>query len=57
MMRKAERKVRDAMHEFNAGTLRIGRSDKRVKSAEQPIAIGLPEAGAKVPPPKRKRNR
>jgi len=40
------------MHEFKRGTLKSGRSGKRVKSRKQAIAIGLSEArkrGAKVP--------
>jgi hypothetical protein len=40
------------MHEMNEGTLRSGRSGKKVKSRKQAIAIGLSEArrsGAKVP--------
>ena len=50
--KKAQRKVRQAMHERKRGTLRSGRSGKRVKSRKQAIAIGLSEArrsGAKVP--------
>jgi Family of unknown function (DUF6496) len=46
------RKVRRAMHELKRGTLRSGRSGKRVRSRKQAIAIGLSEArraGAKVP--------
>jgi hypothetical protein len=57
---KAQRKVHEAMHELKAGTLKSGRSKKKVKSREQAIAIGLSEAreaGAKVPPPKSKRAR
>jgi hypothetical protein len=40
------------MHEKKKGTLRSGRSGKKVKSRKQAIAIGLSEArksGAKVP--------
>jgi len=40
------------MHESKRGTLRSGRSGKRVTSRKQAIAIGLSEArraGAKVP--------
>jgi hypothetical protein len=40
------------MHERKRGTLRSGRSGKKVKSRKQAIAIGLSEArraGAKVP--------
>ncbi len=48
----ASHKVERAMKERNAGTLRSGRSGKRVTSRKQAIAIGLSEArqaGAKVP--------
>jgi hypothetical protein len=50
--KKAGRKVKRAMHERKKGTLRSGRSGKKVKSRKQAIAIGLSEArrsGAKVP--------
>ena len=50
--RKAQLKVERAMHERKRGTLRSGRSGKRVTSRKQAIAIGLSEArraGAKVP--------
>jgi hypothetical protein len=50
--RKAQRKVKKAMHERKRGTLRSGRSGKKVKSRKQAIAIGLSQArraGAKVP--------
>ena len=48
----AGRKVRRAMHEMKRGTLRSGRSRRKVKSRKQAIAIGLSEArraGKKVP--------
>jgi hypothetical protein len=48
----ASRKVKRAMHERKRGTLRSGRSGKKVKSRKQAIAIGLSEArksGAHVP--------
>ena len=48
----AQRKVEEAMHEKKRGTLRSGRSGKKVTSRKQAIAIGLSEArkrGAKVP--------
>jgi hypothetical protein len=51
--KKASRKVKRAMHERKHGTLRSGRSGKKVTSRKQAIAIGLAEArreGAKVPP-------
>jgi hypothetical protein len=50
--KKAGKKVARAMDEMNSGTLRSGRSKKKVKSRKQAIAIGLSEArseGAKVP--------
>lgn len=49
---KARSKVKRAMHERKEGTLKSGRSGKKVKSRKQAIAIGLSEArkeGAKVP--------
>ena len=58
--RKARRKVKRAMHERKRGTLRSGRSGKRVKSRKQAIAIGLAEArraGGKVPKRRRKSSR
>ena len=48
----AQSKVKKAMHEKKKGTLKSGRSGKKVKSRKQAIAIGLSEArkrGAKVP--------
>ena len=50
--KKAQQKVKKAMHERKRGKLRSGRSGKKVKSRKQAIAIGLSEArraGAKVP--------
>jgi hypothetical protein len=50
--RKAQSKVKRAMHERKQGTLRSGRSGKKVTSRKQAIAIGLSEArraGGKVP--------
>ena len=49
---KAKQKVARAMHERKEGTLKSGRSGKRVTSRKQAIAIGLSEArkaGGKVP--------
>jgi hypothetical protein len=46
------RKVKRAMDEMKRGTLRSGRSRKKVTSRKQAIAIGLSEArraGARVP--------
>jgi len=54
--KKAQSKVKRAMHERKRGTLRSGRSGRKVKSRKQAIAIGLSEArrsGAKVPPKKK----
>jgi hypothetical protein len=48
----AGNKVKKAMHEMKEGTLRSGRSGKKVKSRKQAIAIGLSEArkaGARIP--------
>jgi hypothetical protein len=50
--KKASAKVERAMKERNSGTLKSGRSGKKVKSRKQAIAIGLSEArreGEKVP--------
>ena len=55
--KKAQSKVKRAMHKRKAGTLKSGRSGKTVKSRKQAIAIGLSEArkaGGKVP--KRKKS-
>lgn len=49
---KASKKVERSMHEMKRGTLRSGRSGKKVTSRKQAIAIGLSEArraGGKVP--------
>ncbi len=54
--RKASKKVEKAMHERKRGTLRSGRSGRKVTSRKQAIAIGLSEArraGGKVPPKKK----
>jgi Family of unknown function (DUF6496) len=56
--RKAQRKVRKAMHERKRGTLRSGRSGKKVTSRKQAIAIGLSQArraGGKVPRRRRRK--
>ena len=50
--KKAGEKVEKVMKEKKAGTLKSGRSGKKVTSRKQAIAIGLSEArkaGAKVP--------
>ena len=49
---KTQEKVGKAMHERKRGTLKSGKSGKKVTSRKQAIAIGLSEArkaGAKVP--------
>lgn len=50
---KAQKEVKEAMHEFKEGKLRSGgKSQKKVKNPKQAIAIGLSKArkkGAKVP--------
>jgi hypothetical protein len=54
--KKAQSKVKRAMTKRKAGTLRSGRSGKKVKSRKQAIAIGLSEArraGGKVPKKKK----
>ncbi len=56
--KKAQQKVKRAMHERKRGTLKSGRSGKKVTSRKQAIAIGLSEArraGAKVPRRKSKK--
>jgi Family of unknown function (DUF6496) len=50
--RKAQQKVEKAMRERKRGTLKSGRSGKKVTSRKQAIAIGLAQArraGGKVP--------
>ena len=50
--KKASKKVEKALHERKLGTLKSGRSGKKVTSRKQAIAIGLSEArqkGKKVP--------
>jgi topoisomerase IA-like protein len=49
---KAGEMVEKALHEMHDGELTIGKSDKKVTSRKQAIAIGLSEAreaGGKVP--------
>jgi len=50
--KSASKSVKRAMHKRKSGTLKSGRSGRKVKSREQAIAIGLSEArreGGKVP--------
>jgi len=47
-----KKKMQKVMHEFKVGKLKSGRSNKKVKSRKQAIAIVLSEArarGAKIP--------
>ncbi len=56
----AQKKVKKAMHERKKGTLKSGRSGKKVTSKKQAIAIGLSEArkeGGKVPKKKSSKKR
>lgn len=49
---KAQEKVHETMREMKQGTLRSGRSGKKVTNPKQAVAIGLSEArkeGGKVP--------
>ena len=58
--KKAGKKVEKAMRERKKGTLKSGRSGKKVKSRKQAIAIGLSQArkaGAKVPRKRSSRSR
>ena len=55
--RKASSSVKRAMKKRKKGTLKSGRSGRKVKSRKQAIAIGLSEArrkGKKVPRRRRK---
>ncbi len=50
--KKSQSEVKKAMHERKHGTLKSGKSGKKVTSKKQAIAIGLSKArksGAKVP--------
>jgi len=58
--KKAGEKVEKAMHERKQGTLKSGRSGKKVTSKKQAIAIGLSEArkaGGRVPRKKSSSNK
>ena len=58
--KSASRKVAKVMRERKRGTLRSGRSGKKVTSRKQAIAIGLSEArraGARVPKRRTRRSR
>jgi len=50
--KKSQSEVKKAMHERKKGTLKSGKSNKKVTSRKQAIAIGLSKArkkGTKVP--------
>ena len=50
--KSAQRSVKRAMHKLKEGSLKSGKSGKRVKTRKQAVAIGLSEArrkGAKMP--------
>ena len=56
----ASKKVERAMHKRKRGTLKSGRSGKKVTSRKQAIAIGLSEArreGKKVPKKKSRKKK
>jgi hypothetical protein len=58
--RSASKDVERVMRKRKRGSLKSGRSGRKVKSRKQAIAIGLSEArkkGKKVPPKKAKRKR
>jgi hypothetical protein len=50
--KKAQEEVKEAMHEMKRGTLKSGKSKKKVTNPKQAVAIGLSKArkeGGKVP--------
>jgi hypothetical protein len=50
--KKSQKKVEETMHEMKKGTLKSGKSGKKVTSREQAVAIGLSKArkeGYKAP--------
>jgi hypothetical protein len=58
--KKSQSTVRSTMRKLKRGTLKMGRSGKRVTKRAQAIAIGLSEArkkGARVPKPKGRRKK
>jgi hypothetical protein len=49
---KSRKKIGKVMEEYKEGTLKSGRSGKKVKNRKQAVAIGISEArkaGGKVP--------
>jgi hypothetical protein len=58
--KKAQQKVKKAVHEMKRGRLKSGRTGKKVTSRKQAVAIGLSEArkaGGKVPRKKKSNNK
>jgi len=56
----AGNKVKKVMHEMKEGTLKSGRSGRKVRNPKQAIAIGLSEArkaGARIPKKKAKKKK
>jgi Family of unknown function (DUF6496) len=54
----ASKTVESAMKRMENGTLKSGKSGKKVTNPKQAVAIGLSEArekGAKVPPPPKRK--
>ncbi len=54
---KAQKEVKEAMHEFKRGELKSGKSGKKVTNPKQAVAIGLSKArkeGGKVPARKKR---
>jgi hypothetical protein len=57
---KASKEVEKAVKKYKKGELEIGKSNKKVKSRQQAVAIGLSEArkkGAKAPKPSAKKKK
>ena len=57
---KTKKYVEEALHKYERGKLKSGRTGRRVTSRRQAIAVGLSEArkkGAKVPRPRRRRKK
>ncbi len=49
---KAQQKIEEVLHEYSEGSLKSGRSGKKVTNRKQAIAIGISEAhkqGYKTP--------
>lgn len=53
--KSSQKKVKQTVHKFKHGLLRMGKSGKKVKSRRQAIAIGLSEAAEKEPKSLKKR--